>query len=162
MAPRRWAGTAFLPTNRKPKGGSMKSKKWTSVVVMTLVATLAMAVSLGMTAVPVNAQQRSIHRTGSPTQTGAERMSNQTMPQTANGTIETRGRDVRYRVVPIPILPGKTNTIVTDVKSVNNFGHVTGYSFVHTSNFNIVFMTVLGFIWRHGNLAAMAVLFRRS
>jgi len=136
----------------------MKYRKWTSVAVMTLVATLAMAVSLGMTAVPVNAQQRSIHRTGSPTQTGAERMSNQTVPQTANGTIETRGRDVRYRVVPIPILPGKTNTFVPDVKSVNNFGHITGYSFVHTSNFNSVFLTGQGFIWRNGQLQALPLL----
>ena len=47
MAPRRWPGTAFLPTNRRLKGGSMKSKKWTSVVVMTLFAALVTIGSSG-------------------------------------------------------------------------------------------------------------------
>src|ERR1035438_8479440 len=45
-APRRWAGTAFFPTKHKPKGGSMKSKKCTSVVVMSLFAVLAMPVGM--------------------------------------------------------------------------------------------------------------------
>jgi uncharacterized membrane protein len=135
----------------------MKSRKWTSVVVMTLFAALAMAVSLGMTAVPVNAQQRSIHRTDLSTWTGGNRMSqtSQAPPQTPNGNNETKNHDVRYNVVPIGVLPGKTTSFLTVVRGVNNIGHVTGYSYVYTGD---IFLTGQGFIWQNGKLKALPLL----
>jgi len=138
----------------------MKSKKRTSVVVVTVFATLAMAVSLGMTAVPANAQQSNVRRTDSPARTGADRISptSQMAPQPANGNIGTNNHNVRYNVVPIGVLPGKTNTVVPDIKSVNNLGHLTGYSFVYTGDFNSVFLTGQAFIWQNGKLKALPLL----
>jgi uncharacterized membrane protein len=138
----------------------MKSSKWKSVVVMTLFAALAITVSLVMTPVPANAQQSNIHRTDSATRTGANRMSQtaQTPSQPANGNIGTNNHNVRYNVVPIGVLPGKTNTLVPDIKSVNNFEHLTGYSYVYNGDFNNVFLTGQAFIWQNGKLKALPLL----
>ena len=139
----------------------MKSKKWTSVVVRTLFAALAMPVSLVMTPVPVSAQQRSSHRSDLSTWTGASRMSqsSQTLRQTPNGNNEGKNHDARYKVVPIPVLPGKTNTVLGDGQlSVNNSGDVTGYSFVYSGDYHSIYLTAQGFIWHHGRLNPLPLL----
>jgi probable HAF family extracellular repeat protein len=138
----------------------MKSREKAPTVLKPLLAVLAMTVSLVMTATPVNAQQSSIRRDGPPPWTGSNRMSQtrQATPQTSNANLETNNHDARYKVVPLGVLPGKTNLNVADLKSVNNLGHVTGWSFVHTGDFNSVFLTGQAFIWQNGKLKALPLL----
>jgi uncharacterized membrane protein len=135
----------------------MKSR---TLMWMTAVYLFAALASLVMTAVPVTAQQRSIHRSDSPMSTSGGQMSlsNQTLLQTSNTNIETNNHNARYDVVTIGVLPGKTNTVVPNVKSVNNFEHLAGYSFVYTGDFNNVALTAQGFIWQNGRLKALPLL----
>jgi uncharacterized membrane protein len=109
-------------------------------------------------AAPVSAQQRSIHRTDSATRTSADRMSQTNQrPPTSNGAIETNN-NVRYNVVPIGVLPGKTNTFLPEAKPLNNLQHLTGYSYVYTGDFNSVILTSQAFIWQNGKLKALPLL----
>src|ERR1700676_1554693 len=106
---------------------------------------------------PVNAQQGAIRRGGSLTWTGGNKMSptTQPLPATANTAVEANDYDVRYNVVPIGVLPGKTVSFLTVVRAVNNLEHVTGYSYVYSGN---LFLTGQGFIWENGKLKALPLL----
>src|SRR5579871_524233 len=119
---------------------------WTTPLHLFCVLTLA--VSLVMTVVPADAQRRNVDRTGSTVWTGGNRMSqtSQPQPQTSFATMETNNRNVRYKVVPIGVLPGKTTSYLTTERSVNNIGHVTGWSYVYTGN---EALTGQGFIWQN-------------
>jgi len=139
----------------------MKTREKAPFVRVPLLAVLAMTVSLVITATPVNAQRTSLsERSGSLVPTGSNRMSQtrQAMPQTSNANLETNNHDALYKVVPLGVLPGKTNLNVADGKSVNNLGHVTGWSFVYTGDFNSVFLTGQAFIWQNGKLKALPLL----
>src|SRR5664280_1512945 len=157
MIPKRWTGYCLQPhCNRTQTGGNMKSKNKASLVAMSV---LALAFSLVMTA-PSGAQQSSSRRTGSPPWTGGNPMSqtSQTLPQTSKANIETNDHNVRYKVVTIPVLPGKTTTFLTTQRDVNNIGHVTGYSYVYTGDYHSLFLTGQGFIWQNGKLKALPLL----
>lgn len=139
----------------------MKFKEWASVVVMSLFAALAMPVSLVMTSLPAHAQRTGLsERSDSLASTGGNRMSqtSQTPPQTSNANIESNYHNARYKVVPIGVLPGKTTSFLTVVRGVNNFEHVTGYSYVYTGDYHSLFLTSQGFIWQNGKLKALPLL----
>jgi uncharacterized membrane protein len=128
---------------------------WTTL--LRLFGVLNLAVSLVMTVVPADAQQRSIDRAGSTVWTGGKRMSqaSQPLPQTSFATIETNNDNARYNVVPIGVLPGKTTSFLTVERAVNNIEHVTGYSYVYTGD---IYLTGQGFIWQQGKLKALPLL----
>ena len=119
----------------------MHAKMFSRVTTMTLFAALAITIQL-------SAQS---------TWTGGNRMSqtSQAPPQVTNGNLETKNHDVRYKVVQIGVLPGKTNTYLTVGRSVNNSGHLTGYSFVYNGDYNNIFLTGQGFIWQDGKLTPL-------
>ena len=105
-------------------------------------------------AASVNAQPPDIHRhmwTGGNTVSE----SNQALLQWSNPHVDSDDQDVRYSVVPIGVLPGKTASFLTGVRGVNNLEHVTGYSFVLTGN---LFLTGQGFLWQDGQLKALPLL----
>src|SRR5262249_36096175 len=108
-----------------------------SNTVTSLFALLAfthVAVALMLCGSTVMAQQQPSNRNQTKAWTGANPMARarQTDSQFHDRQIESNNHDVGYRVVTIPVLPGKTNSFLPDAKSVNNLGHATGYSFVHT------------------------------
>jgi uncharacterized membrane protein len=128
----------------------MKFKAWTPVVVMMLFAAL--------TAGPVSAQQRNFHRTDLSTWPGSDRVSLKS-DATANGKIENQNHDVRYSVVTIGVLPGKTNTVLPSPgRAVNNLGDIAGFSFVYTGDFHSIYLTVQGFTWHKGRLTPLPLL----
>jgi len=98
------------------------------------------------------------------------RASTQTMPGAQTGArqgtsissglaIENRNPNVKYTVVQIGVLPGKTNSFLPDAKSINNLGHATGYSFAYKpGDFNNLFRTGQAFIWQNGKLKALPLL----
>jgi probable HAF family extracellular repeat protein len=137
----------------------MKFKKWMSGIALSLFAALAIMLFL-VNAAPVSAQQRSIHRPDLSVWPRRDRVSPKSdATATPNGKIENQNHDVRYNVVTIGVLPGKTNTNLTNSgRSVNHLGDVTGFSFVYTGNFNSIFLTNQGFIWHKGNLTALPLL----
>ena len=113
------------------------------------------------------AQQHSPVRTNSAMWFGGNPLSqtSQLLSATPNGRAEINNQDnrdgesVRYQVVPIGVLPGKTASFLTIVRAVNNREHVTGYSFIaagfHTPKGAL---TGQGFIWRDGKLGALPLL----
>jgi uncharacterized membrane protein len=128
-----------------------------STTPLRLFGALTLAVSLVTTVVPADAQQSSIHGTGSMMWTGGNRISQTTHPlsQTSFAAMETNNGNARYQVVPIGVLPGKTTSFLTIVRAVNNLEHVTGYSYVYTGD---IFLTSQGFIWQKGKLKALPLL----
>jgi hypothetical protein len=69
-----------------------------------------------------NAQQRAIERKGSMIWAGGNRMSptNQLLSEAPGANLETDAlcrHDVRYKVVPIGVLPGKTASFLTIVRA---------------------------------------------
>jgi hypothetical protein len=78
--------------------------------------------------------------------------------QAPAANLETLDRNVRYKVVPIGVLPGKTTTFLANVRAVNNKERVTGYSYVNTGDFHSLFLTGQGFIWHNGKLKALPLL----
>lgn len=137
----------------------MKSRKSTSVVARTLFAALATTLFV-MTAALVNAQQRSIDRTDSRTWIGGNRISraSQSAPQTSKPDFGTNNHDARYNVIPIGVLPGKTNTYLEEGKTVNNLGHITGDSYAYSGGANDIFLTSQAFIWSNGQIRALPLL----
>jgi uncharacterized membrane protein len=135
----------------------MKYEKWTSGIALSLFGALAIVLFL-VNAALASAQQRRIHRTDLSMWPGTDRMSQSKLPQPANATIETNNHDARYEVVPIGVLPGKTNTFLPELKTVNNIEHITGYSYVYSGDFNNLILTSQAFIWRNGNLRALPLL----
>lgn len=132
----------------------MKLLRWTWMII---VYRFAIASMLAVTmAAPANAQERAINGTGSPAWTGGNRMSqpSQPQPQTSFAPVETNN-NVRYNVMPIGVLPGKTTSFLTVVRGVNNLEQVTGYSYIYTGN---IFLTGQGFIWQNGKLRALPLL----
>jgi probable HAF family extracellular repeat protein len=134
----------------------MKSRTWMWMTAAYRFAALS-SMLINTIAAPANAQGRAIIGTGSAAWTGGNRMSQPSQPQqqTWFAPIETNNDNVRYKVVPIGVLPGKTTSFLTVVRGVNNLEHVTGYSYVYTGN---IFLTGQGFIWQNGKLKALPLL----
>jgi uncharacterized membrane protein len=124
--------------------------------------TLTRILTLTLVALATTAQLTAQNHTSSKSLvwTGTNRMSSamQTAPPLQDRGIENQSHDVQYKVVTIPVLPGKTNSFLPDAKSVNNLGHATGYSFVHTDDIGTLFSTGQAFIWRDGKLKALPLL----
>ncbi len=91
---------------------------------------------------------------------------NQPSPAISNGNAEILNQadrdddnQVRYRVVRIGVLPGKTTSFLPIVRSVNNREHVTGYSLIYAEGFTPKgAATAQGFIWHDGKLEALPLL----
>jgi hypothetical protein len=137
----------------------MNTKKFVCVTTMTLVAALATMLFV-ITAADANAQQRANHRTDLSVWPGSNRVSPKSdAAATPNGKIENQNHDVRYNVVTIGVLPGKTNTNLTNFgRTVNHLGDVTGFSFVYTGDYHSIYLTTQGFIWHKGKLTALPLL----
>jgi uncharacterized membrane protein len=85
--------------------------------------------------------------------------SGQTLSPSLSGSVATNNSQVKYSVVQIGVLPGKTNSLLPDAKSINNLGHAAGYSYAYKAgDFNNLFRTGQGFIWQNGKLKALALL----
>ena len=125
-----------------------------STTAVYLFAVLAVPVALVMTSVPAHAQWTGGNHASRP------------LPLTATADVETNANVVannkstaRYNVVPIGVLPGKTVSFLTNSRSVNNLGHVTGYSYVYSATDpNNLFLTGQSFIWKNGKLTALPLL----
>jgi uncharacterized membrane protein len=66
---------------------------------------------------------------------------------------------VRYKAIQIGVLPGKTNSVITEEPSViNNRGHVAGFSFVYTGDFHDFYLTAQPFLWKDGQLHSLPLL----
>jgi uncharacterized membrane protein len=140
----------------------MKSRttKWTPAYLFAVASVLIVT-----TAAAARAQQLAINRgrTDSALRTGGNHMSqaNQSQQQASQTSVEASARvesdneNVRYNVVPIGVLPGKTVSFLTVVRAVNNLEHVTGYSYVYSGN---LFLTGQGFTWQKGELKALPLL----
>lgn len=137
----------------------MKFKKWMSGIALSSFAALAIVLFL-VNAAPVSAQQRSIHRTDLSVWPASNRVSPKSdAAATPNGKIENQNHDVRYNVVTIGVLPGKTNTNLANFgRTVNHLGDVTGFSFVYTGDYHSIYLTTQGFIWHKGKLTALPLL----
>ncbi len=110
-------------------------------------------------AAAANAQQR---RTDSDMRAGGNHLSQTSQPpETSGANLETDAlsrHDVRYKVVPIGVLPGKTASFLTIVRPVNNLEHVTGYSYIAEFGTPEAALTGQGFVWRDGKLEALPLL----
>ncbi len=104
------------------------------------------------------AQRRAPTQTMPGVQTGARHMSQAT--STPNRlTFDSHNQNVKYTVVQIGVLPGKTNSFLPDAKSINNLGHAAGYSYAYKpGDFNNLFRTAQAFIWQNGKLKALPLL----
>lgn len=139
----------------------MKSRTW---MWMTEYRSAALASMFLVTMAAASAQQRAIDRKGSTIWAGGNRLSqtNQPLLEISAVNLETDAlcrHDVRYKVVPIGVLPGKTASFLTIVRAVNNREHVTGYSYIY-ADFGTPkgALTGQGFIWRDGKLKALPLL----
>ncbi len=129
----------------------MKSKITTREGLMTSLVTFTAVVLLALQAYPAVAQQRAATSTG--VILGA---SNQSLANSRRALLarpDNRTHDVRYQVVPMPLLPGKTNSAFNQ-RGVNNLGHTTGYSYVAPNTFD----TTQAFIWQNGRIRALPLL----
>ena len=142
--------------NCKWKGENMNSGRRMSGNPKGSVVLVMFAVLLTMTTVSANTQQGANHRSnqlrrieGGPT---TDTTSSARPPQRATSRISTNGSAVKYKVVRIGVLPGKTNTSLTnDVNVINNLGHVVGYSYVAPE----AYQTAQPFLWKDGHLSAL-------
>jgi len=68
-------------------------------------------------------------------------------------------QDVRYKVVNVGVLPGKTNSVLPEEDHIlNNLGHVIGFSYIHTGDANDYYATAQGFLWQSGKLKPLPLL----
>ena len=109
-----------------------------------------------------NTSQRQTILSGGKPWTGSNRMaqSGRTLSPSFSSSVATReNQQVKYKVVQIGVLPGKTNSFLPDLKSINNLGHAAGYSFTYKpGDFNNLFRTGQAFIWQDGKLKALPLL----
>lgn len=133
----------------------MKSRKWTSVVVMTFAALATIT-----TPTTANAQQGPNRRNASPAWVDGKLAAPpfRSLAQTPSRYEDSKTHDVRYNVVPIGVLPGKTNTDLAEGKTLNNLGHIAGISYAYTGGPNDVFLTSQAFIWSNGRMHALPLL----
>ena len=143
----------------------MKSRTWMWMAALRSAALASMLIIA--TAAAANAQQRSIDRKGSAMWFGGNHLSQNEQPPPAisDGNAEIINQDdpdddqVRYKVIRIGVLPGKTASFLPVVRTVNNREHVTGYSFIAADFFTPKgALTGQGFIWRDGKLEALPLL----
>ncbi len=120
---------------------------------------LTVAVSLLFTVTPASAQLSSMHDGNSPEWSAGHRMPHTSPPmRTPDAEVNTTQHDVRYKVVAIGTLNGKTNSYLP-ARAVNNFEHVTGFSFVwYGGDFVSQALTSQGFIWQSGKTKALPLL----
>ena len=120
-------------------------------IVASLLSVMAVA--------PAHAQCRSDHPRSSPPRADG-RLAGPPMRCHAQVSSQPEGKkhDARYNVITIGVLPGKTNTYVSEFRGVNNLGDVTGYSYVYTGDINTLFSTSQGFIWHNGRLNSLGLL----
>lgn len=132
----------------------MQSKSLNARFATCLAVALLFMLATGPLAM---AQRRAITQTMSGVQTGARNMS-QSAPKPNGLAVGNRNPAVKYKVVQIGVLPGKTNSFLPDAKSVNNLGHAAGYSYFYTRNIYDVFRAAQAFIWQDGKLKALPLL----
>jgi uncharacterized membrane protein len=147
--------------NLMSKETSMKQRRSMWKTLMYLFNALTLAVSVVMAPAPANAQRNGFPEpNGSRSWTGGNHMpqGSKAILQAPNANLETLSRNVRYKVVPIGVLPGKTTTFLANVRAVNDKEHVTGYSYVNTDDYHSLFLTGQGFIWQSGMLKALPLL----
>ena len=137
----------------------MKSRTWMWTAALTRISVLTVAVSLLFAMTPASAQTSSMHGGYSPEWSAGHHMPHTSPPlRTPDAKVNTAPHDVPYRVVPIGVLNGKTNTYLP-AKAVNSFEHVTGFSFVwYGGDFVSQALTGQGFIWQSGKLKALPLL----
>jgi uncharacterized membrane protein len=122
-----------------------------SKLMKTTIACVALLFGAATTAVPVGAQQAFSNATGIVWSTPDQRLLRH--PQTLQTHPSNQSHDVRYRVIPMPLLPGTTNSFL-NFRAVNNLEHVAGYSYAQSD----VIDTARAFIWQHESIAALPLL----
>jgi probable HAF family extracellular repeat protein len=137
----------------------MKSRTWKWTTLLYQLSVLTLVGTLLLTIIPANAQLSSMRGGNSPEWTAGHRMPHTSQPlRTQNTNANTLHHDVRYKVVPIGVLTGKTNTYLP-ARAVNNFEHVTGFSFIwYGGDFQSQAVTTRSFIWQNGKLKALPLL----
>ncbi|MGA8621149.1 MAG: hypothetical protein WB660_21830 [Candidatus Sulfotelmatobacter sp.] len=79
--------------------------------------------------------------------------------QRSAGSISANDSNVKYKAVPIGVLPGKTNSVIAEeVNVINDLGHVVGFSFVDTGDVHDYYLTAQAFLWKNGKLKALPLL----
>ncbi len=138
----------------------MYSRRWTRSIPKVLVT---LAVFLTIVATTANAQQSPMRQGKSHLlgddgpRTGA--ISDARSMQRSASNISADSSSVKYKTVPIGVLPGKTNSDITEeVNVINNLGHVVGFSFVYTGDVHDYFLTAQPFLWKNGKLKALPLL----
>jgi uncharacterized membrane protein len=128
----------------------MQARKLSRVVIPGL---LCAFVNLVIATAPAGAQQDFAPRDGLTTGGPRAPHVDRTLRQTSRPGIQNLNHDVRYRVVSIGVLPGRTNS-VTSERGVNNLGHAAGYSYTPGQIFN----TGQAFFWQNGHLTGLPTL----
>jgi uncharacterized membrane protein len=131
----------------------MYSRRWTRSIPKVLVT---LAVFLTIVATTANTQQSPI-RQGKSHLLGDDgprtrAISNARSMQRSASNISADSSNVKYKTVPIGVLPGKTNSAINEeVNIINNHGHVAGFSFVAENPYG----TAQPFLWKSGKLQAL-------
>ena len=131
----------------------MYSRRWTRSILKVLVT---LAVFLTIVATTANAQQSPM-RQGKSHLLGDDgprtrAISNARSMQRSVSNISADSSNVKYKTVPIGVLPGLTNSfIANDVNVINDLGHVAGMSFVAEDPYG----TAQPFLWKGGKLQAL-------
>jgi probable HAF family extracellular repeat protein len=139
----------------------MKSKKRTSVVVMTLFAALAMPV---WTVAQDNRELKDNHQKytaqqGRSPYTGTVWSGTQNSARAVDGSTNDGNRDVRYTVTTIGVVSGEQSSFLPAGGSINNSGALAGYSYNGTFGGSIdFFLAAVAFTWEHGVLQPLPLL----
>jgi uncharacterized membrane protein len=139
----------------------MNSRRWIYITTRSLSCLVGLAIASTIIAATANGQENAIHRGVSKRRidVGPMNAASQKMSKSANVQLTAGPNDVRYKAVPIGVLPGKTNSdIAEEVNIINNLGHVAGFSFVYTGDIRDYFLTAQAFVWRNGKLQALPLL----
>ena len=143
------------------KGGSHEFTKMDGHYTQSLSCLVALAIALTIIAATANGQENTIHRGISKRRidVGPLNAASRMRSKSANVQLTIGPNDVRYRTVPIGVLPGKTNSDITEeVNVINNLGHVAGFSFVNTGDIRDYFLTAQAFVWQNAKLQALPLL----
>ena len=131
----------------------MHSRRWARSISKVLVT---LAVFLTIVATTANTQQSPM-RQGKSHLLGDDgprtrAISNARSMQRSASNISADSSNVKYKTVPIGVLPGLTNSfIANDVNTINDLGHVAGMSFVAEDPYG----TAQPFLWKGGKLQAL-------
>jgi probable HAF family extracellular repeat protein len=141
----------------------MNLSTWMCRIPKGFVPFLTGALFLAITASTASAQQSANYRGKSLLWADkgpkTRAISNARPMQRSAGNISADNSNVKYKALPIGVLPGKTNSdIAEQVSVINNLGHVVGFSFVYTGHARDYYLTAQAFLWKNGNLKALPLL----